>query len=66
MQSRYGDELEDKRLYAVCHFYPELLHLKPLHDGLVEVAYECREQEQRRAFCLRDMGSPPLLNPLSM
>ena len=46
----YGDEPEDKRLDAAGFLEPELLDFNPLHDGLVEVAYQCCQEQEHSIF----------------
>ena len=43
---RYGDESEDKSLYATRLLEPERLGVKPAHNGLVEIAYQCGKQKE--------------------
>ena len=43
---RYGDEAEDKSLYATRFLEPESLGVKPAHDGLVEIVYQCSKQKK--------------------
>ena len=43
---RYGDESEDKSLYATRFLEPKSLGVKPAHDGLVEIVYQCSKQKK--------------------
>ena len=47
---RYRNEFEDKRLDTAGFLEPELLHFNPLHDGLVEIAYQCRQEQEYGIF----------------
>ena len=54
---RYGDEAEDKSLYATRFLEPESLGVKFANDGLIEIVYQCRKQKKDRVICLNDLGS---------
>ena len=54
----HRDELEDKRLDAACCFESEPLHVKPLHDEFIEVAYECRKQKKHRVLSHEGFWKP--------
>ena len=43
---RYGDESEDKSLDATRFLEPKSLGVKPAHDGLVEIVYQCSKQKK--------------------
>ena len=43
---RYGDEAEDKSLYATRFLEPESLGVKLANDGLIEIVYQCRKQKE--------------------
>ena len=43
---RYGDESEDKSLYATRFLEAKSLGVKPAHDGLVEIVYQCSKQKK--------------------
>ena len=43
---RYGDEDEDKSLYATRLLEPKSLGVKPAHDGLIEVVYQNSKQKK--------------------
>lgn len=62
----YGDEPEDKRLDAAGFLEPELLDFNPLHDGLVEVAYQCCQEQEHSISAMKDFGSLFHPNPLFM
>lgn len=40
------DESEDKSLYATRFLEPKSLGVKPAHDGLVEIVYQCSKQKK--------------------
>jgi hypothetical protein len=48
--SRYGYELEDEGLYPTGIFESKFLHTLVLHDGLVEIVYQCSHQQEHRIF----------------
>ncbi len=43
---RYGDESEDKSLYATRFLEPKSLGVKLANDGLIEIVYQCRKQKE--------------------
>lgn len=45
---RYRNELEDKCLYPTRIFESKLLHPLVLHNGLIEIVYECCQQKKHR------------------
>ena len=48
---RYGDEPEDKSLYATRFLESESLGVDPAHDVLVEIVYQCSKQEKDGVLC---------------
>ena len=58
MLFRSGDEAEDKSLYATRFLEPESLGVKSVHDGLVEIVYQCRKQKEYGVLCHERLGEP--------
>ena len=55
---RYGDETEDKSLYATRFLEPESLGVKLANDGLIEIVYQCRKQKKDRVLCHERLWEP--------
>ena len=55
---RYGDEAEDKSLYATRFLEPKSLGVKPAHDGLVEIVYQCSKQKKDSILRHEWLGEP--------
>lgn len=53
---RNRNELEDKGLYPTRIFESKLLHILVLHDGLIEIAYQCCQQQEHRILCHERFG----------
>ena len=47
---RYWDEAEDKNLNATRFLEPESLGVKLANDGLIEIVYECCQQQEHATF----------------
>ena len=45
----YRDKPEDKRFYATCCIEAELLYVKSLDNGLVEVTDKCCKKKEHRS-----------------
>ena len=54
----YGDEAEDKSLYATRFLEPESLGVKLANDGLIEIVYQCRKQKKDRVLCHERLWEP--------
>ena len=48
---RHADELEHKGFDAACLLQSECFRVKPAHEELVEVAYDCRQQQEHGVLC---------------
>ena len=55
---RYGDEAEDKSLYATRFLEPESLGVKLANDGLIEIVYQCRKQKEYSVLLHERLGEP--------
>ena len=55
---RYGDEAEDKSLYATRFLEPESLGVKLANDGLIEIVYQCRKQKEYSVLGHERLGEP--------
>ena len=55
---RYGDEAEDKSLYATSFLEPESLGVKLANDGLIEIVYQCRKQKKDSVLCHERLWEP--------
>ena len=53
---RYGNESENKSLYATRFLESESLGVEPTHDGLVEIAYQCSKQKKDCVLCHERLG----------
>ena len=51
-------ELKDEGFDAACFFQSEGLCVQPAHKAFVEVAYECREQEEHGVLCHERLWQP--------
>ncbi len=47
---RHRYELEHERLYSAGGFKVESLYVKPLHDCLVKITYDCSKKKEHSVF----------------
>ena len=55
---RYADELEDESLDPATLLQSEGFRVKPPHEELVEVTYECRQQQEHGILCHEGLWQP--------
>ena len=54
----YTDELERECFDAACFLQSEGFCVQPAHKELVEVAYECRQQQEHGVLCHEGLWQP--------
>ena len=55
---RHADELENKGFDAACLLQSEGFRVKPAHEELVEVAYDCCQQQEHGVLCHEGLWQP--------